>query len=189
MKWLGRSTNILRRLPAGPVRVAEIGVFCGEMSAQLLSGRPDLYLYMVDSWLPEDEQPAAYRATRDSHAHVSRSMQLSYMHRAIAATNFAAARRKVMHMPSLCAVREIEPTSLDCVFLDGDHSFDGCTADIDAWMPAVRPGGLLAGHDYCPGYGPDKQYDFRVIDAVDAAVARHGWTLDLDEDSCWFVRV
>jgi hypothetical protein len=185
---LGRVGAILRRLPAGPVRGAEIGVYRGEMSAQLLAGRPDLYLLMVDSWASQAEQPEAYRATRDSHALLTATTQRTHFGRAVGATRFALQRREILHMRSEDAAALVEPGSLDFVFLDGDHSYEGTTADIAAWLPAVKPGGLLCGHDYCPGYGPDKQYDFRVIDAVDAAVARHGWTLDLDVDSCWFVR-
>lgn len=38
--------------------------------------------------------------------------------------------------------------SLDMVFLDGDHSVEGVTADIKNWRGKLKPGGLLCGHDY-----------------------------------------
>lgn len=38
--------------------------------------------------------------------------------------------------------------SLDLVFIDADHSFDAVKADIEAWRHRVKPGGLIAGHDY-----------------------------------------
>lgn len=34
------------------------------------------------------------------------------------------------------------------VFLDADHRYEAVQADIAAWLPLVRPGGVLAGHDY-----------------------------------------
>ena len=43
---------------------------------------------------------------------------------------------------------EFENESLDLVFIDGDHSYEGCKADIEAWLPKLRSGGVLAGHDY-----------------------------------------
>lgn len=37
---------------------------------------------------------------------------------------------------------------VDMVFVDGDHSYEGCRGDIEAWLPHIKPGGLLAIHDY-----------------------------------------
>lgn len=33
------------------------------------------------------------------------------------------------------------------MYLDGDHRTEALVADIDAWKPKVRPGGIFAGHD------------------------------------------
>ena len=38
--------------------------------------------------------------------------------------------------------------SLDFVFIDAEHTFESVLDDLSAWWPKVRPGGLLAGHDY-----------------------------------------
>jgi len=44
---------------------------------------------------------------------------------------------------------EIYPDkSLAAVFIDGEHSFEDCLADIKNWLPKVRPGGYIGGHDY-----------------------------------------
>ena len=39
----------------------------------------------------------------------------------------------------------------DMVFIDGDHSYEGCKGDIEAWVPVIKPGGILAVHDYLKG--------------------------------------
>ncbi len=39
---------------------------------------------------------------------------------------------------------------LDFVYIDGDHSYEGVLADIDAWWPLIRSGGFLCGHDWVP---------------------------------------
>lgn len=36
----------------------------------------------------------------------------------------------------------------DLVFVDGDHSDLGLRADIEAWLPNLKPGGIMAFHDY-----------------------------------------
>jgi hypothetical protein len=42
--------------------------------------------------------------------------------------------------------------SVDAVFIDGDHTREGLRRDLEAWMPKAKPGGLLCGHDYSPGF-------------------------------------
>lgn len=37
---------------------------------------------------------------------------------------------------------------VDFVFIDGDHSYDGCVGDIVSWWPHLKVGGLMAIHDY-----------------------------------------
>ena len=37
---------------------------------------------------------------------------------------------------------------VDIVFVDGNHTPEFVEADIDAWLPHVRPGGLMVFHDY-----------------------------------------
>ena len=40
-------------------------------------------------------------------------------------------------------------SSLDLVYVDGDHSYQGAASDIAAWWPNIRPGGVMAGHAAC----------------------------------------
>ena len=45
-------------------------------------------------------------------------------------------------------VKEIADGSLDFVYIDGDHSYDSCKEDINMWLPKIKQGGIIAGHDY-----------------------------------------
>lgn len=37
---------------------------------------------------------------------------------------------------------------IDYLYIDADHAYDSVLADLEAWVPHVRPGGLIAGDDY-----------------------------------------
>jgi predicted O-methyltransferase YrrM len=54
---------------------------------------------------------------------------------------------------SVDASRKFSEASLDILFVDGDHSFEGCYADLVAWSPKVKPGGRILGHDAAPSCG------------------------------------
>jgi predicted O-methyltransferase YrrM len=49
---------------------------------------------------------------------------------------------------------------VNLVFIDGDHSYEGCKGDITAWLPNIKPGGIMAVHDYKKSelYEHDKDY-------------------------------
>lgn len=51
-------------------------------------------------------------------------------------------------MPSVEAAVVMGEWVFDMVFLDGDHRYDEVRKDIAHWITKVKPGGVLAGHDY-----------------------------------------
>lgn len=53
-----------------------------------------------------------------------------------------------MKMASLDAVNQFEDNSLDMVYIDGLHTYEGVKNDIEAWLPKIKKTGWLCGHDY-----------------------------------------
>jgi predicted O-methyltransferase YrrM len=80
-----------------------------------------------------------------------------------------------LRMSSLEAAIQFEDNSIDFVFLDASHEYEDIKADIKAWYPKVKPGGLFAGHDY-------------AWDGVNKAVKEFAQEHDkfiLDSELCW----
>jgi hypothetical protein len=69
------------------------------------------------------------------------------------------------------------------VYIDAMHEFDPVMMDILHWAPKVRPGGIIAGHDYC------WYYQGGVVQAVDAYVRAHNiltwYVTQLDKEPSW----
>jgi hypothetical protein len=49
---------------------------------------------------------------------------------------------------SITASRLFPDASIDWVHLDARHEYDSVKADIEAWLPKVKPSGWLSGDDY-----------------------------------------
>ena len=61
-----------------------------------------------------------------------------------------ASRAEPVVSDSLAAAQKLAPLrgTIDLIFIDGDHSYDACKADIQAWAPFVKRGGVIAFHDF-----------------------------------------
>jgi len=175
-----RAQAILRRLGKNPVGV-ELGVFRGSLSRRLLT-RKDLRLTMVDSW---GTYRPGYKESGDYCADQSPEDQEAVRSAAEVITRFGEDRRTIIRDDTVKAAGFVPDGSLDFVFVDADHSYGGCMADMEAWVGKLRPGGLLCGHDYI---APDYP-GWYVKDAVTDFAAKRGLTVETDEDDTWFIRL
>lgn len=53
-----------------------------------------------------------------------------------------------------------EAATFDVIFIDAMHTYEDVLADIKRWWPRVRPGGVLAGHDYAHDHFPGVKQAF-----------------------------
>ncbi len=80
---------------------------------------------------------------------------------------------------SLDAVNDFEDNSLDCVYIDGEHNYTSVYNDIKYWLPKIKEGGVICGHDYT------------LIDEVRKAVEDHFKVDDIEtySDSSFLVKI
>jgi hypothetical protein len=52
---------------------------------------------------------------------------------------------------SLEAVNEFDDGYFDLIYIDADHNFDSVVNDINSWLPKVKKGGVISGHDFKMG--------------------------------------
>lgn len=176
-----RAREILLRVPENAIG-AELGVFTGDLSSRLLM-RPGIQLLMVDSW--EEHGDGQYAESGDFHAKLTQAAQDGYMQFAANVTEFAWDRRKIIRARTVDAAKQVADHSLDFVFIDADHSYEGCKQDIEAWYPKVVRGGLLCGHDYANTDFPC----FGVEQAVNEFAESHGLMVELGDNFTWFIQL
>lgn len=169
--------ELLRRLVADTqaTAVVEIGVYEGSSAVVLCQALSEgAALHLIDPFFDD------------------RGTSLNFGWRANpTATRLAVGRAAHRHGVRMCwyvarsqdVGRSWQGGPVDLVFVDGDHSYEGCLEDWEVWHPHVRPGGAIAFHDsrgprgsagptrvvtelFCAGEQPH----WRIVDEVDRMV-------------------
>lgn len=116
--------KLLEHLPKGGV-CGEIGVAKGHYSSRILKATEPQTLHLFDN------DPAV----------ISK-----------AEAKFAAeveAGKVVLHLgDSSSALKSLSGVQFDWVYIDGDHSYEGCKRDLLAVRERMKPGGIIALNDY-----------------------------------------
>ncbi len=166
--------SLISTLKTHSIQGAEIGVWKGEMSHGLLSSDIRLFLYMVDNYHPTDK-------LKDVFDDTSEALRMAWSR-----TEFASHRRCMIIRDSVVAATMFGTHELDFVFIDADHRYEYVRDDINAWARVVRPGGIVAGHDY---NGPnDRRGVFGVKKAVDEHAENVGVAVEVLPGRVWHYR-
>jgi hypothetical protein len=137
---------------AGYINGAEVGVRRGKFTKVLCDANPSLHMLCVDPWssysvkYPQEKQDRIYEECL----------------KVLDGYNVT-----IIKKTSMDAVKDIPMQSLDFVYIDGDHTFDYVMEDIIHWAKRVRPGGIIACHDFHYGSNVD------VVEAVKAYTRAH----------------
>ncbi len=118
---------------------AEVGVWQGQTSRKLLQRFPELRLFLVDNYEPENLKPTRLLLRTTAEKAEARAHEL---------LDPFGDRAVWLRMASLEAAKQVSPHSLDFAFLDADHRYEAISKDIRIWVHKVRSGGICAGHDY-----------------------------------------
>ena len=144
--------------------MAEIGVWEGAFSAEILEVVRPVRLHLIDPWEYQPDFPnTAFGKKRNAD-------RLDRMHDAVRA-RFAQDTRVVIHRArSEVALAAIPDQTLDCIYIDGNHNEPAISTDLALALRKVRPGGVISGGDY---YW-NKAEGAPVRTAVDRMVAELG---------------
>jgi len=120
--------------------VVEIGSWTGgssEVFAQAISNKNGM-IYCIDTWDYRKDKcdPILFQKAQGRNILKEFIKRMKpYNHRALIGKNEQF-------------LNQFEDGSVDLVFIDADHTYAGAKADVENWLPKVKPGGVLCGHDY-----------------------------------------
>jgi hypothetical protein len=137
---------------------AEIGTWRGDFARSILWQRRPQRLYLIDPWQCSLVHTEALYS-RDQWA-------MDEIYCAVAKRFARQINRGQVQIKRECsheAASSFEPESLDWVYVNGDHTYEGVKTDLEAYYPLLKRGGLLAGDDY----GLVDRWNWGVTPAVD----------------------
>jgi|GEM_PF-1789190 len=121
---------------------AEIGVQRGDFSAVIRDTWNAGKIHLIDRWsFVEDYIDVArlsYREQLNNYLYVVNRF----------AEDFSI---NIYRMDSTEAALHFPDHFFDWIYIDADHTYEGCKRDLNTWHPKLKKGGILCGHDFLDG--------------------------------------
>ena len=89
---------------------------------------------------------------------------------------------KLIEKPSLEVAKSLTtPAEADIIFIDAEHDYDGCKADIQAWWPHLAKDGWMMGHDYSRMFPGVVQAVDEMFHDIEVRIFDNIWMVARDE--------
>lgn len=135
-------------------RIAEIGCWHGRSTRALADNiGANGVVFAIDTWNGPPETPEDVINVGIAAAHLPKDWALYQFKANMDGIN---GKLQIVQQPSIeaadLAVEAGDAGKFDLIFIDAAHDYENVKADIQAWLPLVRAGGVIAGHDYQSGW-------------------------------------
>ena len=135
----------MKEIPNDSVMV-EVGSWVGRSSTYVASlikeSGKNIKFYCIDTWEGSEEHQDIIKSLKEQGKTLFDEFQ----------TNILSCGVKDYIIPikleSIEAAKQFEDESIDFIHIDAAHDYENVLADIRAWYPKIKPGGLITGDDY-----------------------------------------
>jgi len=157
---------------------ALVGIFNGHFAEILRRDWKGDCLHCVDAWL----------TAKDDSKHIDKynfpQWKCEHMHNeAHRRLDSFAGRINMCRMRPGDAAKLFEDESLSFVYIHDKHYFEAVWDNLEIWSRKVRPGGILAGHDYLDGMLPSGFFEVKT--AVDTWADRRSLKVYCTGEEVW----
>ena len=133
-------TQLNQLMPKRKLVGAEIGVASGLNANEMLMNWDIKTLYLVDNWecVPTQKGDASSpQSWHDFNLESTKRLMANHKGKSI-----------LLKGESKDMADKIKDESLDFIYIDGDHSYEGVMSDLKSWVRKVKKGGVVSGHDF-----------------------------------------
>lgn len=117
----------------------ELGVAAGRHSRYILENSGVDKLWSIDRWQHIEGYDDAMNLPQNEHDEL-------YLYVCSQLSRFGQ-RSSIIRSDTTLASTIFPDKFLDFVYVDADHSYEGCKRDLLAWIPKIKVGGIISGHD------------------------------------------
>ena len=128
---------------------AEIGCANGTTTKRLLQYCPRVHIFAVDKWEKVERPPDVQDRDSGDERYVgcyNWDPEKGFQRFRLGTSPYKS-RLRILKGDSVLMADKVNDNSLDFIFIDADHSYQGVLRDLAAWVPKLKSEGLLSGHD------------------------------------------
>lgn len=123
---------------------AEVGVWKGEFSQEIINKLDPISLFLIDPWRFESSYPdALYGGSQ-----VKNQQGMDETYESVKKRYNKNYRIKILRMDSIKASKCFSDEFFDWVYLDANHSYEFIKQDLELWFPKIKNRGVLYGDDF-----------------------------------------
>ena len=165
--------SMIRSLVREGMVGCELGVFAGEFAESLVRHSPKS-LTLIDCW----SSPDGMLFSGDVDGNNGVSLPQDYLYGLVVSRFANYPHVTVLRGWTYDLIPTLDDGSLDYVYIDADHSYEGMKRDLKLIQSKLKPDGLLMGHDYEMNFKKATiPWKFGVQQAVDEFCNETDYTL------------
>jgi hypothetical protein len=147
--------NVVEKLLGDRLYIIEIGAYAGHGTEIISNIFPNSRIHSVDMWAPYEESCSSYdRAKQGAEL---REAELEFDIRTESRSNVTKVKMSSVEYADIL----ISPYDMvEWVYIDGNHDTDYFMADLTVWLPKIKRGGIISGHD---GHWPSVRTGLTIV--------------------------
>ncbi|MDP2175485.1 MAG: class I SAM-dependent methyltransferase [Bacteroidota bacterium] len=158
LKMLTTREEMLTLLPKN-CTVAELGVNRGDFSKKILDTCQPQKFHIIDVWSSDRYHRGLQKIVEERFEKEISSGQI-----------------EINLGYSTDVVNQFQDSYFDWIYIDTDHSYEVTRDELEKYRNKIKPGGIIAGHDFIVGYWRD-MVRYGVIEAVYEFCVKYDWEI------------